>query len=207
MDSGNEAQLVSHEPESEGMRLKANIFGVRVDTRVGAPGGHIAANAVAALGAVALMGGDVLNAASVLRNFTALPGRGARFEAHGVLVIDESYNANPASMAAALLLLKSAPGRRIAVLGDMLEMGPGGPEHHAGLAKPLADADVDLVFASGALMRSLWDVLPSERRGAWAQSADELKTRVLAALAPGDTVLIKGSNGSRMSRIVEALKV
>ena len=205
--AGNEAQLVSHEPDGEGLRLKANIFGTRVDVRVGAPGGHIAANAVASLGAVALLGGDVLNAAAALRNFTALAGRGARFEARGVEIIDESYNANPASMAAALMLLKAAPGRRIAVLGDMLEMGVGGPAHHAGLAQSVANADVDLVFAAGPLMRALWDVLPSERRGAWAENSDELKARVLAALAPGDTVLVKGSNGSRMSRIVEALKV
>jgi UDP-N-acetylmuramoyl-tripeptide--D-alanyl-D-alanine ligase len=205
--AGNEAQLVSHEPDGEGLRLKANIFGTRVDAKVGAPGAHIAANAVAALGAVALLGGDVLNAAAALRNFTALAGRGARFTAKGVDVIDESYNANPASMAAALLLLKEAKGRRIAVLGDMLEMGAGGPAHHAGLARPIADADVDLVFAAGPLMKALWDELPSERRGAWAENSADLKPRVLAALAAGDTVLVKGSNGARMSLIVEALKV
>jgi UDP-N-acetylmuramoyl-tripeptide--D-alanyl-D-alanine ligase len=205
--AGNEAQLVAHEPDGEGMRLKANIFGTRVDTKVGAPGGHIAANAVAALGAVALAGGDVLNAAAALRNFTALKGRGARFSAKGIHIIDESYNANPASMAAALALLKTAPGRRIAVLGDMLEMGQGGLAHHAGLAAPIADAEVDLVFAAGPQMQALYDALPSARRGAWAQTAAELKPRVLAALAAGDTLLVKGSNGSRMSLIIEALKV
>jgi UDP-N-acetylmuramoyl-tripeptide--D-alanyl-D-alanine ligase len=204
---GNEAQLVAHAPDGEGMRLTANIFGTRVETYVGAPGAHIAANAVAALGAVALAGGDVLNAAASLKNFTALKGRGARFTAKGVHVIDESYNANPASMAAALALLNDAAGRRIAVLGDMLEMGTGGPEHHAGLAAPIAAADVDLVFAAGPQMKALWDVLPATRRGAWAQSAADLKANVLAALAPGDTVLVKGSNGSRMSLIIEALKV
>jgi UDP-N-acetylmuramoyl-tripeptide--D-alanyl-D-alanine ligase len=205
--AGNEAQLVAHEPDGEGMRLKANIFGTRVDARVGAPGGHIAANAVAALGAVALAGGDVLNAAAALKSFTALKGRGERFTAKGIHIIDESYNANPASMAAALALLKTAPGRRIAVLGDMLEMGEGGLAHHAGLAAPIADADIDLVFAAGTQMQALWDVLPSARRGAWAQTSAELKPRVLAALAAGDTVLVKGSNGSRMSLIIEALKV
>ena len=207
LDAGNEAQLVAHEVDGEGMRLKANIFGIRVDTKVGAPGGHIAANAVAALGAVALAGGDVLNAAAALKNFVAMKGRGERFTAKGVHVIDESYNANPASMAAAMSLLKSAPGRRIAVLGDMLEMGEGGLAHHAALVNPIADADIDLVFAAGTQMQALWDVLPSARRGAWAQTAAELKPRVLAALAPGDTVLVKGSNGSRMSLIIVALKV
>jgi UDP-N-acetylmuramoyl-tripeptide--D-alanyl-D-alanine ligase len=204
---GSEARLLAHEPDGEGMRLTADIFGARVEAKVGAPGAHIAANAVAALGVVALAGGDVLNAAAALKNFTALKGRGARFTANGIHVIDNSYNANPASMAAALALLKPASGRRIAVLGDMLEMGAGGLVHHAGLAAPIAEADVDLVFAAGPQMKALWDVLPASRRGAWAPSADELKARVLAALAPGDTVLVKGSNGSRMSLIIEALKV
>ena len=207
LEAGNEAQLVSHEPDGEGMRLKANIFGTRVDAKIGAPGGHIAANAVAALGAVALAGGDVLNAAAALKGFTALKGRGERFTAKGVHIIDESYNANPASMAAALALLKTAPGRRIAVLGDMLEMGEGGLAHHAGLAAPIADADIDLVFAAGSQMKALWEALPASRCGAWAATSAEIKPRVLAALAPGDTVLIKGSNGSRMSLIIEALKV
>jgi UDP-N-acetylmuramoyl-tripeptide--D-alanyl-D-alanine ligase len=207
LGAGNEAQLVSHEPDGEGMRLTANIFGTRVEAKVGAPGGHIAANAVAALGAVALAGGDVLNAAAALKRFTALKGRGERFTAKGIHVIDESYNANPASMAAALALLKTAPGRRIAVLGDMLEMGEGGLVHHAGLAVPIAQADIDLVFAAGPQMQALWDTLPATRRGAWARTAAELKPRVLAALAAGDTVLVKGSNGSRMSLIIEALKV
>ena len=204
---GSEARLLAHEADGEGVRLTADIFGTRVEAKIGAPGAHIAANAVAALGAVALAGGDVLNAAASLKNFTALAGRGARFAANGIHVIDESYNANPASMAAALALLKAAPGRRIAVLGDMLEMGEGGLVHHAGLAVPIAEADVDLVFAAGPQMKALWDVLPASRRGAWAASAGELKARVLAALAPGDTVLVKGSNGSRMSLIIEALKV
>jgi UDP-N-acetylmuramoyl-tripeptide--D-alanyl-D-alanine ligase len=110
-------------------------------------------------------------------------------------------------MAAALALLKAAPGRRIAVLGDMLEMGEGGLVHHAGLAVPIAEADVDLVFAAGPQMKALWETLPASRQGAWAPSAAELTARVLAALAPGDTVLVKGSNGARMSRIIEALKV
>jgi UDP-N-acetylmuramoyl-tripeptide--D-alanyl-D-alanine ligase len=204
---GSEARLVAHEADGEGMRLTADIFGTRVQAKIGAPGAHIAANAVAALGAVALAGGDVLNAAAALKNFTALTGRGARFTANGVHVIDESYNANPASMAAALALLKAAPGRRIAVLGDMLEMGTDGLVHHAGLAVPIAEADVDLVFAAGQQMKALWETLPPARQGAWAANAAELKAQVLAALAPGDTVLVKGSNGARMSLIIEALKV
>ena len=126
-------------------------------------------------------------------------------------MIDESYNANPASMAAALALLGAAPssekkGRRIAVLGDMLEMGEGGIAHHAGLAAAIEAHGTDLVFASGAQMAHLWEALPAARRGGYAATAADLLPQVLAALKPGDTVLVKGSNGSNMALIVEALK-
>jgi UDP-N-acetylmuramoyl-tripeptide--D-alanyl-D-alanine ligase len=202
-----DARLLDFRPEGEGMRLKADILGTRVDCWVGAPGGHIAANAVAALAAVALADGDVLNAAAALKDFTPLKGRGARFAAGGVQVIDESYNANPASMAAALALLGAATGgRRIAVLGDMLEMGDGAGAHHAGLAGPIAANRVDLVFACGAETKALWDVLPAKRRGAYAKTSALLAPQLMAALQPGDTVLVKGSNGARMAVIVDALR-
>ena len=138
-----DARLLSFAPEGSGMRVKADILGRLVDCFVGAPGAHIAQNVVAALTAVSLLDGDVLNAAAALRDFTALKGRGARFEAGAIHVIDESYNANPASMAAALALLGAAKGRKIAVLGDMLEMGEGGKAHHAGLAAPIEANHVD----------------------------------------------------------------
>jgi UDP-N-acetylmuramoyl-tripeptide--D-alanyl-D-alanine ligase len=201
-----EARLLSFTPDGDGMRVKADILGRAVDCFVGAPGAHIAQNVVGALTAVALLDGDVLNAAAALKNFTALKGRGARFEANGIAVIDESYNANPASMAAALALLGNAVGRKIAVLGDMLEMGEGGIAHHAGLVQPIAANNVDLVFASGAQMKALWEALPAKVRGAYAETSAALLPQVLAALKPGDTVLVKGSNGARMSVIIEALK-
>ncbi len=207
-----EARLLGWAPDapgldkSEAMRIKADILGQAVDCVIGAPGLHIAQNAVAALAAVALMDGDVLNAAAALKNFTALKGRGARFDAGDIHVIDESYNANPASMVAALALLGAKRGRRIAVLGDILEMGEGGIAHHAGLAKPIENARVDLVFASGPQMKALWDALPATRRGGYAENSAALAPLLLAALQPGDTVLIKGSFGSRMAVIVDALK-
>jgi UDP-N-acetylmuramoyl-tripeptide--D-alanyl-D-alanine ligase len=201
-----EARLMSWAPDGVGMRVKADIFGVAVDCHVGAPGIHIAQNVVGALATVALLEGNVLNAAASLKNFAPLKGRGARFEAAGVHVIDESYNANPASMAAALALLGASGGRKIAVLGDMLEMGEGGASHHAGLAAPIATNQVDLVFASGAQMKALWDALPAARRGGYAATSAELKPLLMAALKTGDTVLVKGSNGARMSLIVDALR-
>jgi UDP-N-acetylmuramoyl-tripeptide--D-alanyl-D-alanine ligase len=201
-----EARLLSFTPDGDGMRVRADILGRMVDCLVGAPGAHIAQNVVGALTAVALLDGDVLNAAAALKNFTALKGRGARFAANGIAVIDESYNANPASMAAALALVGNAAGRKIAVLGDMLEMGEGGIAHHAGLAQPIAANNVDLVFASGAQMKALWEALPAKVRGAYAETSAALLPQVLAALKPGDTVLVKGSNGARMSVVIEALK-
>lgn len=201
-----DARLISFAGEGDGMRVKADILGRAVDCHVGAPGAHIAQNVVGALAAVALLDGDVLNAAAALKNFTPLKGRGARFEAAGIQVIDESYNANPASMAAALALLGAASGRKIAVLGDMLEMGEGGIAHHAGLAGPIDANGVDMVFASGAQMKALWEALPPKRRGAYAENSAALLPQVLASLKAGDTVLVKGSNGARMSVIVDALK-
>ena len=201
-----DAKLISFVADGEGMRVKADILGTAVDAYVGAPGAHIAQNVVGALAAVALLNGDVLNAAAALKNFTALKGRGARFDANGVHVIDESYNANPASMAAAMALLGAASGRRIAVLGDMLEMGEGGLAHHAGLAAPLSANKVDLVFACGTQMQALWDALPNVQRGAYAENSRLLAPQVMAAVKPGDTVLVKGSNGAKMSAVIEALK-
>ncbi len=205
-EKGCEARLVSHNDTAEGARIKADILGKPVETLIGAPGAHIAMNAVAALAATALVGGDVFNAAASLKRFTALKGRGARFTSAGIEVIDESYNANPASMAAALSLLSTAKGRRIAVLGDMLELGDGSKALHAGLAPEIERARVDLVFASGPDMQALWEALPASRRGHYAPTSKELEPAVAKALRSGDTVLVKGSNGSKMSLIVDALR-
>ncbi|HWA89726.1 MAG TPA: UDP-N-acetylmuramoyl-tripeptide--D-alanyl-D-alanine ligase [Rhizomicrobium sp.] len=187
-------------------RVRADICGKPVDFQIGAPGRHIASNALGALLTVSALDGDVLNAAASLKDFAALKGRGARFAAHGIDVIDESYNANPASMAAALALLGAAKGRRIAVLGDMLEMGDDAASHHAGLVKPIEDARADLVFLCGANMKALWDKLPASRRGAWAENSTTLVPALRQALEPGDVVLVKGSNGSKLSVVIDALR-
>ncbi len=124
-------------------------------------------------------------------------------------LIDDSYNANPSSMGAAFGVLGAAQpagaGRRIAVLGDMLELGPNAPALHAGLASGLAAQPIDLVFTAGSLMRHLHDALPAARRGAHAANTAELVAPLVGALADGDVVLVKGSLGSRMSVIVSAL--
>jgi UDP-N-acetylmuramoyl-tripeptide--D-alanyl-D-alanine ligase len=203
---GCDARLLDYDPIGDGAHVKADICGTPVEFRIGAPGTHIAENAIAALLCVSAADGDVLNAAAALREFKALKGRGARFSAGGIDVIDESYNANPVSMAAALSLLANAKGRRIAVLGDMLELGPQSGAHHGGLLPAIESAKVDLVFLCGPQMRSLWDVLPASRRGAYAPSSAELAPLLNAALQRGDTVLVKGSLGSKMALIIDTLK-
>ncbi|HEY4114443.1 MAG TPA: UDP-N-acetylmuramoyl-tripeptide--D-alanyl-D-alanine ligase [Rhizomicrobium sp.] len=205
-----DARILSTSEAGEGMKIDAEILGRSIHFRLGATGAHLASNAVGALLTVAALDTDVLNAAAALSEFAALKGRGARFRAGNVDVIDESYNANPASMAAALAVLGStAPakgGRRIAVLGDMLEMGPQGPALHAALAGDIETAKVDLVFANGPQMQALWDVLPASRRGAYGATSADIAPQLLATLRPGDVVLVKGSLGSKMAVVIDALK-
>jgi UDP-N-acetylmuramoyl-tripeptide--D-alanyl-D-alanine ligase len=211
--AGSEARLLSL-PHGEMAPIEADILGRSYSFRVGAPGAHIAHNAVAALLAVAVMGGDVLNASATLAGFAPLKGRGARFDVAArdgsVEVIDESYNANPASMRAALSLLGSARpekgGRRIAVLGDMLEMGAQGPALHAALRRDIEEAHVDTVFACGTQMAALWDALPAARQGAYGATSAEIAPSLIDTLQGGDIVLVKGSLGSRMAVIIDALK-
>ena len=123
------------------------------------------------------------------------------------MLIDESYNANPISMAAAFATLgaRRARGRRIVALTDMLELGPEGPQFHAGLAEPIDAAGVDLVFCAGPLMKSLWSALPPTRRGGYAEEATELASLVARAIEPGDVVMVKGSNGSKAGAVATAL--
>ncbi len=211
--AGLDAQILSISEAGDTMKVEADVLGRTVHFRLRSTGAHLASNAVAALLTVAMLDGDVLNAAAALSDFTALKGRGARaqipFGSGHIELIDESYNANPASMAAALDVLgrvqPQSGGRRIAVLGDMLEIGPEAPTLHAALADNIESAHVDLVFANGPNMRALFDALPASRRGAHAETSAELAPQVAASLQPDDVILVKGSLGSRMSTIIEAL--
>ncbi len=203
-----DARLISAQNDHDGQKVSTEIKGARVDFRIHAQGAHVAMNALAALLAAAELGADVTRAAFALKTFSALKGRGAHFSTGGIEVIDESYNANPVSMAAALGLLGAAKprGRRIAVLGDMLELGVEGPALHRALAKDIESAHADLVFLCGPLMAALWQALPPARKGAYAESSVQLASQLMAALRAGDLVLVKGSFGSRMSVVIDALK-
>jgi UDP-N-acetylmuramoyl-tripeptide--D-alanyl-D-alanine ligase len=212
--AGSDARLVAHADNVHGTRIAADILGRRIEFLLGAAGLHMAKNALAALLVVAALDGDVARAAGALVSFAALSGRGARLalplSGGAVEIIDESYNANPASMRAALALLGAASpkngGRRIAVLGDMLELGPESRTLHASLADAVEHAHADLVFACGRDMRALFDALPPSRRGGWGETSEKIAPQVIRALRAGDEVLVKGSLGSRMAVIVDALK-
>ena len=209
-----DARLMQFSLQADGSTVEARILGQSVTYKVGAPGRHLVLNSLAVLAAVSLAGADLALAALALNNLKPASGRGARtmlsVPGGKALLIDESYNANPASMRAAIALLGGAPvgkrGRRIAVLGDMLELGPAGAELHRALADTIEAAEIDLVFCSGPLMRALWEALPSRARGGYAETAAGLESTVLAAIQAGDAVMVKGSLGSRMGPIVRALE-
>ncbi|OYU49516.1 MAG: UDP-N-acetylmuramoylalanyl-D-glutamyl-2, 6-diaminopimelate--D-alanyl-D-alanine ligase [Rhizobiales bacterium PAR1] len=194
--------------------VSAEVFGIPVSYRIGAAGRHFAMNSLAVLAATHVIGADLALAALSLQEFGSVEGRGKRLTLRvgdrDFTLVDESYNANPSSMRAALAVTGSMPrgsrGRRIAVLGDMLELGAEAAKLHAGLAEPVVENDIDLVFASGPLMRSLYQALPADRRGAYAEASDGLAPLLCDAVQPGDVVMIKGSLGSKMARVVGALK-
>ena len=212
-DPKSDVRLFDLALQDDSSTVHADVFGEKLMFKLGAPGKHLAMNALAVLAASKLMGADLAQAALALANLVPPPGRGRRVPLRlpggEGLLIDESYNANPASMAAAIEVLSRAPvgkqGRRIAVLGDMLELGPEALQRHAELAQNLASGKIDLVFCSGSLMHSLWEALPSGMRGGYAENAEALEPQVTAALQGGDAVMVKGSNASGMGRIVMSL--
>jgi UDP-N-acetylmuramoyl-tripeptide--D-alanyl-D-alanine ligase len=208
-----DVRLLSCSLKSDVSTVDALVHGKAVTYKLGSPGKHIVLNSLAVLAAVEALGADLALAALALGDLAPPAGRGARqsLQAPGgpFTLIDESYNGNPASMRAAIENLGRIPvsgrGRRIAVLGDMLELGPSGPALHEGLAEAVLANGVDKVFACGPLMRGLYDGLPSTARGAYAGQASGLEPLVLDAIRAGDVVTVKGSLGSRMGPIVKAI--
>jgi UDP-N-acetylmuramoyl-tripeptide--D-alanyl-D-alanine ligase len=212
--TGADARLIKCALQPAGSTVEARIFGTDVAYKLGAPGRHLVINSLAVLAACVLAGADLALAALALADVRPASGRGARMTlalpGGEALLIDESYNANPASMRAALALLGGAElgsrGRRIAVLGDMLELGPRGADLHRDLAESVLAQDIDLVFCCGPLMRALWEALPPARQGSYGETSSALEPLVLATVQPGDAVMVKGSLGSRMAPIVKALQ-
>jgi UDP-N-acetylmuramoyl-tripeptide--D-alanyl-D-alanine ligase len=191
--------------------VQARFHGKGLDFPILQTGMHWGLNSMAVLLMLEALDVDLGDSLAALGSFEPLEGRGAektvRLARGAFTLIDESYNANPISMASAIATLgaRKTAGRKVVALTDMLELGPQASAYHAALAEPLAAAGVDLVFAAGPLMKSLWDALPPTRRGGYANQAADLAEDVARAAEPGDLVMVKGSNGSKAGLIAQAL--
>ncbi len=188
--------------------LTAVLPGLELCFTVGQPGAHWVSNALGVLATVQALGADVGVAALALGDIAQLAGRGARLSvavANGeALLIDESYNANPASMAATLAVLGRENGRRIAVLGEMRELGERSADLHAGIAPHLIGAGVELALLVGEAMAPLAHALEGRLDVRHVPDAATATTALADLLAPGDAVLVKGSNGVGLSALVAA---
>jgi UDP-N-acetylmuramoyl-tripeptide--D-alanyl-D-alanine ligase len=200
--------------ESRSSMIEASLPGFTVRIRLPVAGRHWVINMLAVLAAVRAIGADPRRAAQALTGLEELPGRGRRYEllwrSGRLTLIDESYNASPAAVCAALAVLAAIPiahgARRVAVLGDMLELGEATARLHRELAEPLAAAKVERVFLVGTAVAALYDALPESRRGGLWPTAGEAIPELLRFLRAGDVVMVKGSRGIRLGPIVERLR-
>ena len=207
-------RLLDSQDELDGVTVRASINRQVLSYRIGCPGRHWAFNSLAVLAAIDALGGDVGKAAASLAGMTAPKGRGATkmIELSGggiATLIDESYNASPAAVRAAIAVLARrtpvATGRRIFVLGDMLELGPNAAALHAELAEDFTTLGIDRVHTVGPLSHGLHKALPETTRGLHAAKSSEIVDALKADLRPGDVITIKGSLGTKMGVIVTAL--
>lgn len=197
-----------------GTSIDASILGTEITYKIGAPGRHLVKNSLAVLTAVRDVGADLAKAGLALDTMRPPKGRGQvsllQLPEGELSLIDESYNANPASMRAALQVLGEAPvtrpGRRIAVIGDMRELGTEADRLHAELLGPIMESQTDSVYCAGPHMHALWQQLPRELRAHYSEEAKDLEDVILKDVRPGDVVMIKGSLGTQMGPLVEALK-
>jgi len=205
------ARLIGFSLIDGGARIEARVRGAPVAFTLRQSGHHWGLMSLAALLMMEALGVAQADGLAALAAFEPLEGRGAERQvslAGGVFtLIDESYNANPASVAAALrtLGLRQTGGRRVVALTDMLELGARSPAYHASLAAEVEAAKVDLVFCAGPMMKSLWEVLPPTRQGAYAETAAALAPLLTRAIEPGDLVMVKGSRDSKAKALYDAL--
>ncbi|HLG48861.1 MAG TPA: UDP-N-acetylmuramoylalanyl-D-glutamyl-2,6-diaminopimelate--D-alanyl-D-alanine ligase [Reyranella sp.] len=208
-----EARLVACRLQDSGSDVEALIDNRRIEYRLGAAGEHWVLNSLAALAAAEALGADLAQAAATLATVKASPGRGARrwlkMGSGKVELLDESYNANPASMRAMLAVLartEPAPGgRRLLVMGDMRELGEQADALHAGLADAVAASGASQVFLCGPHMKALWHTLAPAQKGVHRPDSAALAQEVAGALRAGDVIAIKGSLGSKMKTVVDAV--
>ena len=192
-----------------GSDVVMTLDGREIAFRIGAPGRHWVGNALGVVACAAALGADPegggARSAGLQSAGRPRPAASAHRAGGPITLIDDSYNANPASVRAALQVLATRRRAPLAALGDMLELGDHAPRLHAGLAQAVVACGVDRVYTAGPAMRHLHDALPAARRGRTSPTRRRLLPILEAELRPGDTLLIKGSLGMRMGRIVEAL--
>lgn len=194
-------------PQDGALSCHARIMGDTLAFTLPTTGRHFAMNAVGVLAALAAAGADLAQAAAHLSDWHPPQGRGAVETLGGIRLIDDAFNANPASLSAGLATLAGLQGgRRVAILGDMLELGTEEVAMHRAVADDPSMAAIDLVHCAGPLMRHLHDVLPADKRGQWTQTAAELAAHPDKLISAGDIVLVKGSKSSRISMVVQALR-
>lgn len=208
---GATARLTGFAVEGEGATVSVELRGQTIDFPIRQTGVHWGANSLCVLLMLEALDVSRETALAALAAFAPIEGRGAektvRIPGGSFTLVDESYNANPVSMQAALKTLgaRKVAGRRVIVLTDMLELGEDSPRFHAELAGPIARANVDAVFLAGVHMKSLWEQLPPTRQGGYAEVTEKLTSSLTGAVQPGDVVMVKGSNGSKAGVLAKAL--
>ena len=206
----DDVAIVSTNSHPSGGNVRLRIVRQQLDVTLMVPGEHWFMNAAACMAVAHAAELPLRKAAMALRKIVAAPGRGdthaLTLDGKSVTLIDESYNANPTSMRSAFSAAALRPGRKIALLGDMYELGADELELHRGLAEPLVEAGFDRVFMAGECMRLLMGALPQPMRAGWSTKPQNLLTKLKGELLDGDVVLIKGSNASGVGKIVAQLK-
>jgi UDP-N-acetylmuramoyl-tripeptide--D-alanyl-D-alanine ligase len=213
-DGKCDARMLKCVVSQDATDITAEILGRRITYRLGVPGEHLALNSLGALLAAAAAGSDAEACAAALEHYKQPKGRGViqtmAVPDGTITVIDETYNASPSAMRFAIRVLGQMKpgfgGRKILVLGDMLELGKESPALHAELAKSIIDAGVDLLFCCGEMMGHLYDALPSGGQGYHAANSAELAPHVVRAVRAGDVLTVKGSKSTYMGAVIDALR-
>lgn len=204
-----DCRLLNYDPVDQ--IVTARIHGERMQYPIAAAGEHMAINSLAVIAAGTAADLPVARIVEKIANFAPLPGRGEQFDLtfgrHSITVIDDAYNANPVSMAAALANLSSKPAsRRIAVLGEMADLGSDTELYHTDLATSAGESKIDQFYVIGSNYADFWSRLPAHKRGSFVRSVDELKSCLLENIRGGDIILIKASNSKKLHLLVSWLK-
>lgn len=206
-------KLIAAHVDDHETRVIFGLQGQKIEYTLSSPGVHLAMNSLAVIAVCEALDVVLTGCIAGLKNWQTPQGRGSRETLrlgpdHTVNLINESYNANPTSMASALQVLAQSQndGRKVAILGDMLELGPAENQLHADLAKLTSIKSIDKFLLVGPLMQAFHTNLPSEKQDTWVQNITELESMLIDLLQDGDTVMIKGSLGSKVSKLVDFLR-